>query len=244
MASEIPPDGGITPGSTPGGPPDPQKAKGDSFTQQFQHAPLSARVPDKVASGIFSTGVIVLDSPNEFILDFIQGLTRPLRVAARIVLTPMVMDQFVTALRDNLQKYEQSFGPPPTLPKPPTDRRPSIQEIYDELKLPDELLSGTFANTVMIGHSPAEFFLDFITRFYPTAAVSARIYLAAPQVPRMLETLTMAFQNFHRRYVQGGGQQPPPPAGGGGTPPPDTGSGPLLGGLGPQHPQGPQGPNQ
>jgi hypothetical protein len=177
--------------------PDPSRSPGDAgaYSQQVQHAPVGARLPDRVANGVFSTGVIVMEGPEEFVLDFVQGLNRPPRVAARVVLSPRVMSQFVAALRENLQKHEQAFGPPKPLPQPAVERRPSIQEIYQDLRLPDELLSGVYANTVMIGHSPSEFFLDFITRFFPTAAVSARVYLAASQVPKMLGALTTSLQN-------------------------------------------------
>ena len=57
----------------------------------------------------------------------------------------------------------------------------------------------------MIGHTAAEFFMDFITGFYPTAAVSSRIFAAAPHVPRMLETLAIAMQQFQKRYPNGPG---------------------------------------
>ena len=123
-----------------------------------------------------------------------------------MVLPPVVMSQLVSAVQDNLNKFTQSFGPPPAMPKPP-QHRPTIQEIYENFKLSDDLLSGSYANSVMIGHSPAEFFLDFITGFYPTAAVSARVFIAAPHVPRVLETLGVAVQQFKKRY-----QSPPPPA--------------------------------
>ena len=83
-----------------------------------------------------------------------------------------VMPQFINALRDNLKKFEVRFGPPAELPKPPTDKRPSIQEVYDEMKLPDEIISGAYANGVMVGHSASEFSFDFIASFFPKSAVS------------------------------------------------------------------------
>ncbi len=172
---------------------------GGAFSQQFQHTPLSARVIDRISTGVFATGVIVLDSPDEFVLDFMQSLQRPARIGARVVLAPRVMDQFVIALRENLARFEASFGPPQPLPRPSTQRRPSIQELYEDLKLPEEMLSGVYANTVMIGHSASDFFFDFITRFYPTASVSSRVYISAQQAPRMLETLSTAMQSFNRR---------------------------------------------
>jgi hypothetical protein len=154
--------------------------------------------------------VIVVEGAEEFVLDFVQGLHRPPRVAARVVMTPNVAAHFVAALKENLQRYEQAFGPPKPLPQPPVERRPSVQEIYQDLRLPDEVLSGVYANTVMIGHSPSEFFLDFITRFFPTAAVSARVYLSASQVPKMLAALGSSVQN---RLNRGPDPKKGPPAG-------------------------------
>ncbi len=181
--------------------------KEGAYSMEFRHSPVSARVPERLARGIMSTGVLVLDGPNEFILDFMQGLTRPFQVASRVVIPPAVMEQLCAALRDNLSKYESRFGATPPLPKPPTDRRPTLQEIYDEFKLPEDQLSGTYANAVMVGHSPSEFFFDFITNFYPTSAVSSRVFLSAQQIPRTLEAFQMAFGRFQQRIMQARQQQ-------------------------------------
>jgi len=177
-------------------------------------------VPERVARGVMTTGVIVLDSPNEFVLDFLQGLSRPPSIAARVVLPPAVMFSFVNSLRDNLGKYTERFGPPAPLPKPPQQQpRPSIQELYEHFKLPDDLMSGAYANSVLIGHSPSEFLLDFITGFYPTASVSCRVFLSAQQVPRTLETLNAALGTYQKRFQpqqpkpQQQQQQPPTPPG-------------------------------
>ena len=167
--------------------------------EPVKYAPVGARVPDHVAQGVFSTGVIVLDGREEFVVDFVQGVARPPRIAARIVLNPRVMSQFIDALKANLRKYEEAFGKPPELPRRNADRRPSAKEIYDGLKLPDGVLSGAYANTVRIAHSPSEFYFDFITRFFPTAAVSARVYMSAPQVPRLLESLSTSYENFLKK---------------------------------------------
>jgi hypothetical protein len=170
-----------------------------AYSQQFQHQPVAARVPERIGRGIFTTGVLVLDSPNEFVLDFLQGLTRPYQIAARVIVVPSVMEQIVVAAGDNLEKYTQQFGAPPQMPKPP-QKRPTIAEIYENFKLPDDMLSGAYANSVMVGHSPAEFFFDFITGFYPTAAVSARILTSAHHMPRIVDTFKMAMQQYRIRY--------------------------------------------
>ena len=179
------------------------------FSQPFQNQPVAARVPEKAARGVFTTGVLVQDGPHEFVLDFLQALSRPPQIATRVILAPPVMNALVGTLNDNLNKYIQTYGPPAPLPRPPQpQRRPSIQEIYDNFKLPEDLWSGVYANSVLIGHAPSEFFMDFITGFFPTAAVSARVYMSAQQAPRVLETLRMSLAQYQRRIS---GQAPPPP---------------------------------
>jgi hypothetical protein len=179
-----------------------------AFTQQFQHQSISARVSDKVTRGVTSTGVVILDTPNEFILDFVQGFVRPFQFVARVVVPPPMVQKLVVVLEENLTKYTQTFGPPATLPKPPA-RRPSITEIYENFKLPDDLLNGSYANNVRVGHSPAEFYLDFITDFYPTAAVSARVFMSPPHIPRLLDALKASRDQYRKRNNPPAPPEPP-----------------------------------
>ena len=44
-----------------------------SFTQEFQHTQVSARVPERVGRGVFCTGALVLQGPNEFVIDFFRS---------------------------------------------------------------------------------------------------------------------------------------------------------------------------
>jgi len=181
----------------PGGPP--------PLSGPSQQPPTGARVPEHVSQGVFASGVVVLDGPGEFIIDFIQSVIRPARVVKRIVLNPAVMGQFLDAFRDNLGMYEKSFGLPKPMPRPanPDAPKPSIQDLYDELKVPDTELGGVYANAVLITHSPAEFAFDFMARFFPRPVVCARIYVSAMHVPNILESIRSSFQ--HRQ------QQIPPP---------------------------------
>src|SRR5262249_17664989 len=147
----------------------------------------------------------------------------PPQITSRVILPPNVMMALVNTLADNLNKYVQVYGPPPPLPRPPQpQRRPSIQEIYENFKLPEDLWSGSYANSVMIGHAPAEFFMDFMPGFYRAAAVSSRVYLSAQQAPRMLETLRMSLQQYQRRIAGQQQQQQAPPAPPAPTEPPQT----------------------
>ncbi len=64
-----------------------------------------------------------------------------------------------------------------------------IADIYDNLKLPDEMLGGVYANMASISHTESEFCFDFIAQFFPRSAVTARVYMAAPRVPELLSSL-------------------------------------------------------
>jgi len=166
--------------------------------QQSQH--MSARVPQHVGSGSFSTGAIVMTGPNEFIVDFVQAMGGAPLVASRVVMPHAALPKFVDALQRNLELYTQKFGSPPEMPQSSADGQPrSPQELYDELKLPDELLSGAYSNGVMITHTAAEFRFDFLTNMFPTSAVSARVFLSAPQVTRLLQSLQQTWRQFQDR---------------------------------------------
>lgn len=181
-------------------PEDPGSEQGEA--KPSQNPPLRARVPDHVAGGTFSTGAIVMTGPSEFIIDFLQTIGRPHKVAARVVIPHPVMPQFIDALKTNLDLYKNRFGDP-VAPQPqqqdPNARRPTPQEIYDDLKMPDEVLSGTYANGVMIGHGATEFGLDFLTSFFPQSAVSCRVFVASGQVPRLLDSLKGAVKQLDQR---------------------------------------------
>ncbi len=105
--------------------------------------------------------------------------------------------------REHTESAQHAQSPRDHNNDPRQSRVASPQDIYDELKLRDELLSGTYANAVMIGHGQYEFSFDFITNFYPQSAVSARVFMAAGHVPRLLESLKAAWEQLRPR-LQGG----------------------------------------
>jgi hypothetical protein len=185
-----------------------QPGQGNAGTPEQR---FSARVPERVARGATATGFLAFFGPNEFVIDFLQFLSRPANLVARVVMTPVVAEQFLGVLKENLARYEQQFGAPPAMPKPPVPEKPrSAQEIYDELKISEDVISGTYANTVMVGHTPVEFGLDFITSFMPHAAVAARVYVAAPRVPQLIDTLSGLIGQY-KQQQQGLAASPPAP---------------------------------
>lgn len=172
----------------------------DPTIQQFRHSQVGARVPERLARGVYSNGVIVMRVGSEFILDFVQRMTRPYMVNARVVVPSALLPQFISALRRNLDLYEQKWGTPKEPPKPEQPvRQPSFQEVYDDLKMPEDVQSGAFANALIVSHTPTDFCLDFVTTFFPYSAVSARVFMGAGQVPGLIQSLSTTYEHFRRQ---------------------------------------------
>ena len=198
--------------------------------QQVRSSHIGALVPAHVARGIFSTGVAVLQGTHEFIVDFLLQMQQPQQVAARVILPPVVVGQFLQALGENITKYENRFGEivlptvhaeagPTAFEQPGTTNVPTIsaeasvgsgidvpenlrhsaEDLYDQLRLPEEVMSGQYANAVMIGHTASEFSFDFIATFYPRSVVVQRVFLATPNIPRLKDSLAQSFEQYRRR---------------------------------------------
>src|SRR5215212_11194479 len=86
--------------------------------QQYSHSPVAARVPEKVGRAAYCTGQVVLDSPKEFVIDFLQGLTRPFQVGARVIMTPQTVHEFINAMTQNMEQYQRNHGEFPQIKTP------------------------------------------------------------------------------------------------------------------------------
>jgi hypothetical protein len=71
---------------------------------------VSARVPESVAKGEFCTGVVVMASPQELVLDFIQTLVQPNQLVSRVVMPWPTLPSLLKALRQNLENHDRRFG--------------------------------------------------------------------------------------------------------------------------------------
>jgi hypothetical protein len=199
-------------------PPEPAPQQPVEKYEQIQFSSRSARVPEKVARGVMATDVLVLWGPNEFMLDFVQALAKP-TVVARVVTLPHALEQIVNALKENYKGYTTSYGNPPQMPKAAPNERPrSLQAVYDDLNIGEEMLSGTYANGVMVRHTPAEFHVDFITTLFPQPAVSSRVYIAAPRMTVVIDRLISSLAQYQKAMEQARNQpRPPGPQGTGGV---------------------------
>ena len=173
-----------------------------SFSQGVRFSQTTARVPERCRTGVCSTGAVVLNGPHEFMVDFLQRLAQPQQVVARIIVPMTLMPAFIRALGDNIAGFTAKFGPPPSLPQPPPGTPiPTVEELYEQLKISDEVLAGTYCNTVMIAHSPAEFCFDFITSSFPKPIVASRVFMAAAHAPKLLDSLKRSWDQHQRRML-------------------------------------------
>lgn len=67
-----------------------------------------------------------------------------------------------------------------------------------QIELPEEEASGTYANLVMISHSPSEFILDFISVMpgAPKAKVVKRMVLTPDHAKRLVNALSENIQRY------------------------------------------------
>lgn len=73
---------------------------------------INIELSEDVAEGVYSNLAMIAHSNSEFVIDFIRlmpGVPKA-KVKSRIVITPEHAKRLLHALKDNIDKYEQSFG--------------------------------------------------------------------------------------------------------------------------------------
>jgi hypothetical protein len=73
---------------------------------------IQVRVSDEILKGVYSNQAMIRHSKQEFIFDFINyvpGDTNAV-VASRVILSPEHVKGFLSALQDNMNKFEEKFG--------------------------------------------------------------------------------------------------------------------------------------
>jgi hypothetical protein len=81
--------------------------------QEMKPNEINVELPEEIAEGIYANLAIITHSHSEFIIDFIRMMPNvaQAKVKSRMILTPQHAKRLMIALRDNLKKYEDSFGP-------------------------------------------------------------------------------------------------------------------------------------
>ena len=73
---------------------------------------IKIELDESVGQGEYANFAIVSHTPAEFIMDFIRILPgmQKSKVKSRVVISPLHTKTFLSALKDNIEKYEKKFG--------------------------------------------------------------------------------------------------------------------------------------
>jgi hypothetical protein len=80
--------------------------------KQIEPNQMNIELSEDVAQGTYSNLAVISHSSSEFIVDFIRlmpGVPKA-KVQSRIILTPEHAKRLLSALQDNIAKYESQFG--------------------------------------------------------------------------------------------------------------------------------------
>lgn len=88
------------------------KKKQNQPVPQDQQNQINIELSEEIAEGVYSNLAMIAHSNSEFVIDFIRlmpGVPKA-KVKARVVITPEHAKRLLSALKDNIKKYEEAFG--------------------------------------------------------------------------------------------------------------------------------------
>ncbi len=71
---------------------------------------MQVKFPDHLQGGVYANNMVVSHAREEFVMDFLMVAPPAGTVTARVVVSPGHMKRILTALQENVGKYEQMFG--------------------------------------------------------------------------------------------------------------------------------------
>jgi hypothetical protein len=76
------------------------------------------------------------------------------------------------------------------------------QQQQIQIKVSDEILKGSYANTAIISHTPEEFVLDFVSFFpnSPAATMSSRILVSPGHLKRIIAALQDNVKKYEEQF--------------------------------------------
>lgn len=87
--------------------------KEDNKQEQKKGNQINIELSEEIAEGVYANLAMIAHSNSEFVVDFIRlmpGVPKA-KVKSRVVITPEHAKRLQMALQENIEKYEQTFGP-------------------------------------------------------------------------------------------------------------------------------------
>jgi hypothetical protein len=158
------------------------------------------RIDPATSRGEYATGLVVIHTRDEFLLDFIAGFARPGCVVGRVISTPTHLKRMIAALLDNLGKYERAFGSVPSQPDNTRAQPGQVKDLYSSLQVPEGCLGGAYANGMAVMHTRDEFIMDFMTNFPPATKVVVRVIVSPAHLRRIVSVLGDNLSQYEERF--------------------------------------------
>jgi len=76
----------------------------------------------------------------------------------------------------------------------------SKQQRRISIKFPEKILSGSYANQMVVAHTREEFLLDFVNVFPPEGVVNARVIVTPGNLKRMIRALRDNMARYEKQY--------------------------------------------
>ncbi|OGQ04775.1 MAG: hypothetical protein A2W61_04075 [Deltaproteobacteria bacterium RIFCSPLOWO2_01_44_7] len=76
--------------------------------------------------------------------------------------------------------------------------------------IPDDVLKGTYSNSITIRHTQGEFLLDCMTVFSPKGIVGARVIISPGHAKRLLKALGENIVRYEKMFGKIPEESPPP----------------------------------
>lgn len=83
------------------------------MSNKNQENKLNIELNEEVAGGTYSNLAVIAHSPSEFVIDFVRMLPGMPKasVKSRVIMNPENAKRLLQALNENINKYENAFGP-------------------------------------------------------------------------------------------------------------------------------------
>ena len=75
-----------------------------------QQQEIKINFPPHLQGGVYSNNMVVSHTKEEFIMDFMMVAPPVGTVMSRVIISPGHVKRMISALQDNVQKYEARFG--------------------------------------------------------------------------------------------------------------------------------------
>ena len=71
---------------------------------------IQIKANEEMSQGRYSNSMFIAHGPEEFIIDWLLNSPTGAHLVSRIIVTPGHIKRIISALSDNLKRYEEKFG--------------------------------------------------------------------------------------------------------------------------------------